>query len=174
MISLLRRIIRAFAGPEPRLCWPHGHFRSVMAELNRRGEDRHEAGAFLLGERQGACAIVRDVVYYDDLDPHAYDQGICILNGYTFGQAWALCRERQLEVVGDVHTHRAGVGQSESDRTNPMLALSGHLAVIVPRFARSPLKPMDLGIYEYLGNHEWRSHGGRRCKSFLSFKGVRP
>lgn len=172
MISLLRRIIQAFAGPKPGLRWPQGHFRSVMSELHRRGRNRHESGAFLLGERHGECAIVRDAVYYDDLDPHAYDHGICILHGESFGRLWALCRERCLEVVGDVHTHGDRAGQSESDRTNPMVAQSGHLALIVPHFARAPVRPEELGIYEYAGNHTWRSRGGSRWKSFLSFKGT--
>jgi proteasome lid subunit RPN8/RPN11 len=172
MISLLRRIIWAFARPKPRLRWQRAHFKSVMSELHRRGKAQHESGAFLLGERYGETAIVREVVYYDDLDPRAYDQGICILHGASFGKLWGLCRERRLEVVGDVHTHGGGAGQSESDRTNPMVAQPGHWALIIPCFAQAPVRPEDLGIYEYIGNHAWHSRGGMRWRSFLSFKGA--
>lgn len=170
MISLIRRITRAFAGPEPVLRWPQAHFETVMSELYRRGRDRHESGVFLLGKRQGECRIVHGTVYYDDLDPHAYDQGVCILHGESFGKLWTMCRERALDVVADVHTHGGGTEQSEADRANPMVARSGHLALIVPRFARAPVRPSRLGIYEYRGNHLWYSHGGRRWKSFLSFR----
>ena len=173
MISLIRRIIRAFAGPEPTLRWPLAHFLSVMSELHRRGRNRHESGVFLLGERRGDCRVVRDAVYYDELDPHAYDHGICILHGESFGKLWGLCRERRLEVVADAHTHGGDAGQSDSDRTNPMVARSGHIALIIPKLARTPVRPEDIGLYEYLGNHAWQSHGGRRWKSFLSFKAGR-
>jgi hypothetical protein len=169
MMFSLRRITAAFAGPEPGLRWRRDHFDLVMAELHRRGNDRHESGAFLLGDRTGRCPVIRDVVYYDDLDPTAYEQGICILRGPAFGKLWALCRERELEVIADVHTHGGAAGQSHSDRTNPMIAQSGHFALIVPDFARAPVRRSKLGIYRYLGNHAWTTHSGGRWRPFLSF-----
>ena len=46
----------------------------------------------------------------------------------------------------------AGRGiQSEADRTNPMVARAGHIAIIVPDFARWPIRRHRLGIYEYRG-----------------------
>jgi hypothetical protein len=51
-----------------------------------------------------------------------------------------------------------------------MVAQSGHIALIIPRFARMPIRPKEIGIYEYLGNHNWRSRGGWRWWFFLSFK----
>ncbi len=169
MISLLRRITAAFADAETGLRWQRDHFDRVMAELHRRGHDRHESGAFLLGTRVDGRPVVRDVVYYDELDPSAYDQGICILHGPAFGKLWGVCRERGLEVVADVHTHGGAAWQSDSDRTNPMVAQLGHLALIVPSFARAPVRRSTVGIYEYLGNHAWTAHGGRRWRPFLSF-----
>lgn len=169
MISLLRRIIWAFTGHKPGLRWRQEHYRSVMAELHRRGNNRHESGAFLLGNRIDGYPVVTRAVFYDDLDRSAYDQGICILHGDSFGKLWALCRERGLEVVADVHTHGGRAGQSEADRTNPMIAQAGHLALIVPDFARAPVKPTSLGIYEYMGNHAWVAHRSGRWKPFPSF-----
>jgi proteasome lid subunit RPN8/RPN11 len=171
MISFLRRITQAFAGPKPAFCGPRKHFQGVLAELHRRGGNRHESGAFLLGSRSGGKAVVQEAVYYDDLDPRAYDSGVCILYGASFSKLWAHCRERRLEVVGDVHTHEGRAGQSESDRKNPMIAQSGHVALIVPRFARVPVKTEDLGIYEYLGDHKWRPRGGKGWRAFISFRG---
>ena len=57
--------------------------------------------------------------------------------------------------------------QSEEDRTNPMVARSGHVAIIVPRYARPPVRHSDLGIYEYVGEHAWKNRGGRHAKHFL-------
>jgi hypothetical protein len=48
-----------------------------------------------------------------------------------------------------------------------MIALAGHLALIVPDFARPPVLPEKLGFYEYKGGHRWRSLGGRRIGRHL-------
>lgn len=68
---------------------------------------------------------------------------------------WDLCRREGLEVVADVHTHRGGVGQSQTDRDNPMLPEVGHVAIIVPNFADRTYLPGQIGIYEYRGRRQW-------------------
>ncbi len=156
----------------PPVTWPQEHFDSVIAELDRRGGRRHEAGVFLLGQQRGSTRLVTDAVYYDDLDGHAYDTGICVLRAASFSKLWEMCRERGLIVVADAHTHGGDAGQSGSDRTNPMVAQAGHLAIIVPNFAMSPIKPKTLGLYEYLGSHSWANHSGRTWKKCISFKGA--
>jgi len=122
---------------------------------------------FLLGKEKGGRLEVKDAIYYDELDPHAYSTGICILHGDSFAKLWAICRERSLTVVADAHTHRFAALQSHDDRTNPMVARSGHVAIIVPGYARPPVLQSDLGIYEYLGEHAWKNRGGRQAKHFL-------
>ena len=134
-----------------------------MAELDRRGQRRHESGAFLLGHDAAAGAKRVDVVYYDELDAAAYASGVCILQGDAFAKLWAICRERKLTVVADIHTHPAAAFQSESDRTNPMVARAGHIAIIVPDFAAPPVRYERLGIYEYRGEHRWADRSHRRA-----------
>ena len=41
-----------------------------------------------------------------------------------------------------------------------MIATTGHLALIVPDFARPPVMLERLGFFEYCGSHRWRSLGG--------------
>lgn len=173
MTSLIRWITRAFGWRDPRLVWPRRHFDNVMSELDRRGRRRHEAGVFLLGDEVDGVRVVRDAAYYDDLDVDAYSTGICVLRGDAFAKLWAICRERKLMVVADAHTHGKGARQSGSDRTNPMVAQAGHIAVIVPDFAAGPVKQERLGLYAYLGDHRWTEHGGRRWKRFLSLREIR-
>ena len=48
-----------------------------------------------------------------------------------------------------------------------MIAMTGHLALIVPNFARSPMALEELGFFEYLGSHRWRSLGGTQISRFL-------
>lgn len=138
-----------------------------MDELYRRSERRHEAGVFLLGRVRGKRREVIDAVYYDELDPRAYATGVCVLHAAAFAKLWAICRERGLTVVGDIHTHGPDVGQSESDRTNPMVAISGHIAIIVPNLAAPPVSPGAIGIYEYQGNHRWLDCSPRRRGGYL-------
>ena len=135
-------------------------WRRLCLELERRGEHRRESGAFLLGPAEDPQAVntsgrVAEVVYYDDLDAHCLRGGIH-LDGSAFPKLWDHCREQGLRVVADVHTHPGnGVRQSRIDETNPMIALPGHIALIIGNFARGPVMPAAVGIHLYRGNHEW-------------------
>lgn len=142
-------------------------WRSLIAELCHRGECCHEAGAFLLGVREGDLRIVTDIVFYDELDPAAYQTGVCVLHAPAFAKLWASCRARALTVVGDVHTHPGGAFQSEADRTNPMVAREGHIAIIVPNFATGRPNRASLGIFEYRGDHAWTDMSGTSARRFL-------
>lgn len=153
----IRATIRALLAPRHRLHCNQRRWRSIVHELECRGERRHESGAFLLGREVNGRREVIDAIYYDDLDPNAYCTGICILHADAFAKLWAECRRRGLTVVADVHVHGGSAHQSESDRTNPMVARSGHVAIIVPGFAAWPIPAGRLGIYEYRGSHEWQN-----------------
>jgi proteasome lid subunit RPN8/RPN11 len=167
MAFSLRAIIRAFAAPNHRLRCAPKLWRGIISELARRGEGRHEAGAFLLGVDGAGQKEVREAVYYDDLDPHAYDTGVCVLHGDAFARLWTLCRAKNLTVVADAHTHPGAAFQSHSDRTNPMIARGGHIAIIVPEFARWPIPAGELGVYEYVGDHVWHDRGGRAASRYF-------
>jgi len=171
MISSIKAAIRAFVAPEHRAFCSRHKWRWIISELNRRGERKNEAGVFLLGVQTRGRLEVTDTVFYDDLDPNAYSTGVCILNGEAFGRLWALCRQRQLTVIADVHTHPGIALQSLSDKTNPMVARSGHIAIIIPSFASKPFRPDELGIYEYRGNHQWidRTHPKARHFYYTGF-----
>jgi hypothetical protein len=167
MIFSLRTTIRAFAAPEHRISCPRNLWNAVLRQLDRRGERCHEAGGFLLGVETRGRLEVKDVVFYDDLDPAAYDTGVCVLDGDAFAKLWTLCRARGLTVVADAHTHGGAAIQSRADQTNPMVARVGHVAIIVPNMARPPVKHAALGIYEYRGKHEWTNRSGKSAKRFF-------
>lgn len=143
-------------------------WRRAIKELRRRGQSRRESGAFFLGDAERKK--VSRVVFYDDLDPHSLDSGIIRLNGAAFIPLWEICRERNLDVLFDVHTHpTSSVGQSVSDQTNPTVRRQGHTAVIVPNFAkRNRFGFKGIGIYEYLGNHKWRTCGRKESRLKLT------
>ena len=167
MTLSIRTIIRGLLAPDHRISCHRKFWKQILTELDRRGEGRHEAGVFLLGKEKGGRLEVKDAIYYDELDPDAYSSGVCVLHGDSFAKLWAICRERSLTVVADAHTHPLAAIQSDADRTNPMVARLGHVAIIVPHYARPPVCQSDLGIYEYLGDHAWKNRGGKQAKRFL-------
>lgn len=167
MIFSIKAAIRAFVAPSHRINCSRRKWRWILGELERRGGNRHEAGVFLLGIERGKRKEVTDAVFYDDLDPEAYSTGVCVLRGESFAKLWEMCRERKLTVVADVHTHPGAAYQSESDRTNPMVARAGHVAIIVPNFAAMPCRADQLGVYEYRGNHEWSTRTHPRTRHYF-------
>ena len=133
-------------------------WQRLCARLRERGRNaRRESGAFLLGHRQGGRARITDFILYDDLDPHALDTGIVHFDGRYYGALWDICKRRSLSVVADVHVHPGGAGQSASDRDHPMISRAGHVALILPDFARPPLRAETIGIYRYLGDKHWHT-----------------
>lgn len=167
----IKATIRAFVAPDHRITCRRSRWRRIVRELERRGQHRHEAGAFLLGSDAGIAREVVDAIYYDDLDPNAYASGVCVLHGDAFAKLWAECRKRKLTVIADVHTHGGVAHQSNSDKTNPMVARAGHVAIIVPDFAAWPIRAERLGIYEYRGQHEWIDRTHPKTRNFF-YRGI--
>ena len=168
MTFSIRAIIRALAAPKHHLSCPDKLWRQGVAEVARRGAGRHESGAFLLGRRHGSRGRVEQFAYYDDFDPSCLDSGIVIFDGAGFGPLWELCRQTGQTVLADLHTHPSPgpARQSTLDKDNPMIVQPGHVALIVPNFAHN-FRMEDIGVYEYLGSHNWRDHSGARSGRFF-------
>lgn len=133
--------------------WP-----ALMEDLHRRGQGHRESGAFLLGRVTDTAKVVYDWLTYDELDPESLRYSIVRLNSSTFAHLWEGCAARQMEVVADIHTHPRGPAQSRSDRAYPMIALTGHIALIAPNFARAPVFPKDVSFNVYQGGGRWHSY----------------
>jgi len=148
--------MRHLCAPQHELSCSWLLWRQLLERLRERGHyGRHESGAFLIGERREGRARITQFVLYDDLDPKCLETGIVHFDGRYFGALWELCKESGLSVVADVHTHPEGSQQSSSDRANPMISRSGHIALIVPRFAMEPVIRSQVGIYRYEGSKRW-------------------
>jgi hypothetical protein len=128
---------------------------AMVRELGKRGAGQSESGAFLLSDRHGHPTRVRRIVYLDDLDPNCL-QGSIRFDGRAYSPLWEICEREKRKVLADVHTHPHGwVGQSPTDMENPMVALRGHLALILPDLAMHPIKLADIGLHEYRGEAGW-------------------
>ena len=137
--------------------------------LRARGDGISESGAFLLGRRDGDRRTIVDFIPYDDVDPLAL-RGMIEFDGAAMDAVWSHCDERHLEVVADIHTHPRGYGQSSIDRANPMIAERGHIALIMPHFAKRAFGPGEIGIYELVGPNQWIDHSARG-HTFFELKG---
>ena len=143
-------------------------WRRLVRNLRARGHKKsRESGAFLLGCHRYNRARIVDFVLYDDLDPHCLETGIVCFDGRYFGDLWAICQSRDLSVVADVHVHPGSSAQSGSDRAHPMISRPGHLAVILPHFASSPIQRGSIGIYRYLGGKQWVTISPTHRRSFF-------
>lgn len=141
-------------------------WNKLIHELQKRGDGERESGAFLLGKVGGDH--ISEFVCYDDLDQRCLDHGMITFDGSGYVPLWQLCTEKGLTVLADVHTHPSEwVGQSKSDSNHPMIAQSGHIAIILPEYAQAKdLTLKDAGIYEYQGDKKWKTInpiGGRVC-----------
>jgi proteasome lid subunit RPN8/RPN11 len=135
-------------------------WRRLIEELARRGRGERESGAFLLARVDRAPRRVAEAVYFDDIDAKALNGAVSI-RGEAFNRLWAICEERGMRVIADIHTHPgAGVAQSGIDAANPMIARRGHIGIIVPHFARGSTHPRALGVHVYRGDRTWDSAFG--------------
>lgn len=139
----------------------------MTADLRHRGGGIRESGAFLLGRISGGTRYVEAWIPYDELDPDAFARGYVRVSTAAFTRLWQACSELNLTVVGDVHTHPRGPGQSRSDKANPMISLVGHIALIIPHYAIEIVSAGDVSVNVYQGSKKWDCFIGREAQHRL-------
>jgi proteasome lid subunit RPN8/RPN11 len=110
---------------------------------------------------------VLEAVYYDDLAPEALADGMILFPSYAYSALWRTCRDRSLQVVADIHTHPGIARQSHTDSEHPMIPKPGHIAIIAPNFAQGSISDANLGVYEYLGGHQWKNRSYPHSSHFF-------
>ena len=170
MRSLIRAFLHRLVSKRTTLVCNASVWLAGCQELKRRSGGYRESGAFLLGRTDGTTRRILEFLYYDDVDESCFINGIVEFDGRKLGRVWKYCRERGVQVVADVHVHPTGYGQSPSDRSNPIIAETGHFALILPDYAAGRVLPGAIGVYEYRGNRCWRDHS-RVGKKMLRLRG---
>lgn len=168
MDSLLNTLLGWLGLAPPRLRCRKHIWDAGVAELARRTlNESRESGAYLLGRmRRDRSKDILEFVFYDDIDPTALATGIVTIRQTALPRLWELCRARGFGVVADVHVHPFGYGQSQSDMSNPVMPRAGHIALILPDFAREQPQPGFIGMYEFLGNGIWADHSAKGERYF--------
>lgn len=155
MAYWLATVARSLLRQRPELICDRKTWDAGTAELRRRTNGRsRESGAFLLGDK-GKPSVVKKFVFYDDIDPSALNTGIVFMDGRRLGALWKICRNSGLNVVADIHVHPGSFRQSPSDKANPIIAESDHLALILPNYAEGSNLPGSIGVHRYMGNRLW-------------------
>jgi hypothetical protein len=152
---------------QPRLRIAAPLWGALLEQLRERGGSTRESGAFLLGTGTGPERIATRIVLYDDIDPDCLSEGYIRFDGRHYGRLWEICGAESLSVVADVHTHPKGSGQSHLDRTHPMVSIPGHIALIIPNYAESPVDTAKVGVYVYGGNFCWSAYLGKAVSRVL-------
>jgi proteasome lid subunit RPN8/RPN11 len=138
---------------------PRRTWRALNTQLAFRGGGRRESGAFLLGQRSRR-PLVTHVAYFDDLEPGSLNGAVHLTNA-AYSRLWAICRDLNVEVLADVHTHPGSfIQQSQIDEDYPLIALRGHVAIIVGHYAQRRASLRHVGVYEYEGDSGWNTRKG--------------
>jgi proteasome lid subunit RPN8/RPN11 len=162
--SIVRTIRTLIFPPRPLMC-RRRLWADIVSELRERGRGNRESGGFLLGRRDGTARSIEAFLAYDAVDPDAL-RGHIEFDGSRMDLVWSECRRRGLQVIADVHTHPGSPGQSDVDRANPMIPERGHVALIIPNFARKLYLPGQVGIYEFRGRDGWVDHSRKGSRFF--------
>lgn len=142
----------------PLLEIPRGLYEALVADLARSGRGVKESGAFLLGTIDDCRRCVTSYLMYDKVATQSSQQHAYVaFTAEEMARAWDHCYAVGLEVVADVHTHPLGPVQSQSDRAHPIVSIAGHVALIVPNFAKGASAPWDLGVHLFGGCGKWQS-----------------
>lgn len=153
----------------PRLEVSPGLWAAILTHLREQGAGVRESGGFLLGQVHNGVRKVTRFLPYEELQADALQTDFVHLSSASFSRLWDYCATNALEVVADVHTHRFGAGQSRSDSENPMLAIAGHVALIIPDFAQGPVGLEQIGLYVYQGAHRWTRYRGASVARVMTF-----
>lgn len=167
MASLIATLARIAFGPRPEIICDAAVWRAGVAELGARTlGGRRESGAFLLGSKEEERRRIDEFVFYDDIDPQSLASGIVRIDGRRLGDLWAYCRKTGRAVVADIHVHPGSFEQSASDQANPIIAEIGHIAIILPSYARGATLPGGIGVHEYRGSRTWSDRSAERPSPF--------
>ena len=181
MNCLMARITQAFnsIGRWIRLIWPRSPkiefdaalWLNMVDELGKRSlNGSRESGAFLLVPKDQFANYVTNVAYYDDLDPKCLNGNIHV-TPVAFGRLSDICEDENLRVIADVHTHPStAIRQSCTDRDNPMFAIDGHFALILPDYGTRRIEQCEVGVHQYLGEQGWSSWVGRKANRVLRIR----
>lgn len=109
---------------------------------------------------------VQKVVYFDDVDPNAYHDRAITFDTTRLGVVYDICESEGLSIVGDIHVHPAEAFLSPIDAANPVVAVAGHVGIILPYSGRYQI-PEQIAVHTLDASGNWQSIPPGQVASFL-------
>jgi len=136
----------------------------LIRKLRKSGIGSRESGAVLLGKYNSNRVLL--CISLEEFDPNCLTNGFISFHSNGYVKLWKYCKENNLVVLADVHTHPSSwISQSTTDIRNPFISILGHVAIIVPNYALSRFQlKTGVGIYEYGGKFEWTKLQNNKIK----------
>lgn len=147
---------------------PRPLWLELTGHLNRASAGSQESGAFLLGSIDDAGGRnAASFVPYDQLDVAALHEQAVRVRTAAFSRLYDICGQRGQRVIADIHAHPRSAWPSGIDKANPMMAVAGHMALIVPNYASLPVRLELMTVNIYLGPGQWFTASGRDVNKHL-------
>ena len=140
---------RGNLGDRPRLLVSPACLSLTAAWLREASGGRRESTVLWAGRPDGSRSVRISHVIEPSYRAAALRMTVPMMDR---AQVVQVLREDDLVVVADLHTHPAEAFLSPVDRANPYSARTGHIAIVLPRYA---LEDGTDGwmAYEYRGTH---------------------
>jgi proteasome lid subunit RPN8/RPN11 len=134
--------------------------RSALVEterfLRRCGEDGNEGMVLWVGKLLPSVAAV-EVVLVPSQNPIQSEDGVgYFVRSETLREINLHLLQTRRRLIAQVHSHPGEAYHSEADDRYAIMTTEGGLSVVVPEFAREPMRLSDCAIYR-LTRSEWRS-----------------
>ena len=147
---------------------PQSLWHELTCHLNTASAGRQESGAFLLGGIDVAGSrVAASFVPYDALDTSALHAQAVRVRTAAFSRLYDLCEQRKQRVIADIHAHPRSAQPSLIDKANPMMAVPGHIALIVANYAYLPVRLEEMTFNVYKGPGQWFTATGRDVAKYL-------
>lgn len=147
---------------------PRSLWDDLTRHLNTASAGRQESGAFLLGSVDDAGGReAASFVPYDALEAATLHAQAVRVRTVAFSRLYDLCEQRKQQVIADIHAHPRSARPSFIDRANPMMAVPGHIALIVANYAYLPVRLDEMTFNVYEGPGQWFTAAGRDVANYL-------
>ena len=141
-----------------RFTFPSELAEECYAALRHRGEEGAELFIALTaraGEGDEEIRFQRAIV--PDQVCHRTPQGLLVtIEGEALFALNRACFEQEELLAGQIHSHPSHAYHSGADDELALVQLPGGLSIVVPDFARGPLRPRRWSVYQLRSDGSWR------------------
>jgi hypothetical protein len=150
MSSAILAAARAFV-------FPRELARGCYEALGARGEEGSELFIALTAKPESEQTLrFERAVIPEQICHHTPDGLLVTIDGEAIFNLTRSCYEAGEILAGQIHAHPRQAYHSGADDELALVQLPGGLSMVVPDFARGPLRPRRWSVYQLRGDGVWR------------------